>query len=77
MSAPPIQLDGHVPRRPTWNCKGCGSPWPCNSARKQLSSMPERRLAAYLERKRVLAVIEADLSPAEEYERFTSWIRSA
>ena len=75
MSASPVDLEGHQPRRPTWNCKGCGSPWPCTSARKHLSSLPERRLVAYLARKRALAVAEADLSPAEEHERFTGWIR--
>jgi len=26
----------HTPARPSWDCRSCGRPWPCDSARTRL-----------------------------------------
>lgn len=25
----------HLPERPSWDCRGCGLPWPCETARRE------------------------------------------
>jgi hypothetical protein len=27
----------HSPARPSWDCRACGRPWPCDPAREQLA----------------------------------------
>ena len=27
----------HTPARPSWDCRACGRPWPCDAARKRLT----------------------------------------
>ena len=71
----PVELDGHLPRRPTWNCMGCGSPWPCELARGQLAqTMMLGRLVGAMAALQGDASSEACLSPAEACDRFTGWI---
>lgn len=30
-------MEGHLPKRPTWECGNCGRPWPCAKAQNELS----------------------------------------
>jgi hypothetical protein len=30
----------HCPDRPSWGCRACGEPWPCERARKNLADDP-------------------------------------
>ncbi|MEV4482222.1 hypothetical protein [Micromonospora coxensis] len=29
-------VNGHLPRRPSWACRGCAEPWPCPTYRRLL-----------------------------------------
>lgn len=74
--AAPVELDGHLPRRPTWNCRCCGEPWPCTTAREQLAeAMSRTYLITFMAGLRGDAIIESDRSPAEISDRFIGWIR--
>ncbi len=67
----------HTAERPSWDCRSCGKPWPCDPAREQLASeMGGTALAIFM----WLHLEEAvgDLPPgppAELFDRFVSWTR--
>jgi hypothetical protein len=67
----------HVADRPSWDCRSCGKPWPCDPARENLlATMDSLSLAmlAWLQ----LEAAAGDLpqiAPAELYERFLRWTR--
>ena len=72
----------HVRERPCWDCRVCGGPWPCASARSGL--LAEYRafpslLRVYLSAQMYEAL--GDLMahgepPADLHERFLSWARN-
>jgi hypothetical protein len=68
----------HMWERPSWECRSCGNPWPCRSARVVLAAGSDRvSLALYLAGHLEQAV--ADLprrSPNEMCDRFLRWIHA-
>lgn len=67
----------HEALRPSWQCAGCGVPWPCATRRRQLRAEYSREpeLAALMEW--YLAQAGADLpgaSPAGLEDRFIGWV---
>lgn len=65
----------HTCERPSWSCRACGQPWPCQPARVSLMDGADRvMLAMYMWAHLDRAM--TDLSPrppAEFYDRFLSW----
>jgi hypothetical protein len=65
----------HVEERPSWDCRACGRPWPCDRARAELASALSPvalRTAMWMR----LEVAASDLPlgpPAELFERFLRW----
>lgn len=68
----------HQPARPSWDCRACDRPWPCDPARERLSRLYTRTmLAIYTQQQMALAIQDMPtVAPAELYERFLSWIRA-
>ena len=74
------QSEEHVPERPSWQCRTCGSEWPCTNARASLvaecitSRIP---MLVYLGMCQADATV--DLSPGglppDLYDRFIEWAR--
>ncbi|MFG1916256.1 flavin reductase [Micromonospora sp. NPDC048898] len=74
------RLEGeHLPSRPTWDCRTCETPWPCDPARVRLAeTYGENRvsLSMYLASLLDAALVEMPDTPAAElHERFVSWTR--
>ncbi len=71
-----IGLD-HLPSRPSWDCGGCGRPWPCEPAREYLAAtLTPTRLAVYCAANLGAAALDLPSSPpAELHERFLGWVR--
>lgn len=67
----------HIADRPSWDCRSCGKPWPCNPARKALASEMDRTsLAIYMWVNLEEAVCDLPKGPPSElFERFLSWTR--
>ena len=67
----------HVPDRPSWACRVCARPWPCEPARVDMcAEMDLVALAAYMWLNLEDAVLElADLPAGELFDRFISWTR--
>jgi hypothetical protein len=65
----------HTADRPSWDCRVCGKPWPCDPAREQLAEqMDKTALAIYMWVN--LGEACADLPagpPSELFERFIRW----
>ncbi|MFI5490961.1 hypothetical protein [Actinoplanes sp. NPDC051859] len=65
----------HIAARPSWDCRWCGKPWPCDPARECLIVELDRvQLAIYMWMHLEEAL--ADLPPgppAELFERFIRW----
>ncbi|GAA2866346.1 hypothetical protein Acy02nite_38560 [Actinoplanes cyaneus] len=68
----------HLWERPSWECRSCGRPWPCEPARAVLAAESDRvSLALYMSGHLERAV--ADLprrSPPEMFDRFLRWIHA-
>ncbi|TDB70999.1 hypothetical protein [Micromonospora sp. KC721] len=68
----------HVPRRPSWQCAGCGDPWPCPDRRRRLLAEYADNAAAvsvYLGMQLVDAASELRHQPAEAlHARFLGWL---
>jgi hypothetical protein len=67
----------HEALRPSWQCAGCGAPWPCPTRRRQLRAQYSREpeLAALMEW--YLAQAQRDLpgaSPPGLAARFVGWV---
>jgi hypothetical protein len=68
----------HVALRPSWECAGCGAPWPCLTRRRQLRAeynggQPE--LSALMGYYRTQAQVDVPgASPAGLDARFVGWI---
>jgi hypothetical protein len=67
----------HVAERPTWDCRACGKPWPCNPAREALvTEMDPVGLAIYMWLNLEEAVMDIPRGPASQlFERFIRWTR--
>jgi hypothetical protein len=69
----------HLPSRPSWECSGCGLPWPCDPAREYLATtLTTTWLAVYCAANLGEAALDLPSSPpAELHERFLGWVRPA
>jgi hypothetical protein len=67
----------HEPEKPSWDCKRCGGPWPCDPAREYMAARLGRvALAVHMwERLDEAAGDVRTLPPSELFERFLSWTR--
>lgn len=67
----------HVADRPSWHCRSCGKPWPCDEARENLTAtMDSLSLAMFAWV--LLEEAAGDLprsASGELYERFLRWTR--
>jgi hypothetical protein len=70
-----IATDEHIAARPSWDCRSCGLPWPCDSARERLASEMDRTsLAIFMWSNLEEAVRDMPVGPpAELFERFIRW----
>jgi len=70
-------LSAHNPVRPTWQCGGCGDPWPCASRRQQLLAEylgARVSLTLYVTALFVDACRDMPSAPAGDlYQRFLGW----
>ncbi|RZU54384.1 hypothetical protein EV385_6335 [Krasilnikovia cinnamomea] len=68
---------GHTAERPSWDCRACGRPWPCDAAREGLrGEMDPVALAIYMWVNLEEAVRDLPPGPALElFERFIRWTR--
>ena len=75
----------HLPARPSWQCRACGHPWPCERAKKALLAEYQDRpvelslyqsacLHAAIDDLRALTVAKAD-GCADVFDRFLGWTR--
>jgi hypothetical protein len=69
----------HVAARPSWRCRVCRAPWPCEAAKQQLIAAYDRiGLCMHMAERSAEAAWELPgLTPAMAYGRFLSWARSA
>ncbi|GAB3818785.1 hypothetical protein [Micromonospora zhanjiangensis] len=81
MNLPP-RLRTHVPLRPLWLCRNCGTPWPCAVARLSLKcEYWDRRadlpvLMAEVMHEAVTELIRinpVELDPTDVFIRFIGW----
>lgn len=65
----------HDPARPSWDCRACGRPWPCDPAREQLAGANGRvELAVLMWNHLEEAARDMPQTPASElFERFLRW----
>lgn len=68
---------GHEPEKPSWDCRCCGAPWPCDPAREHMVGYLGRvALATHMWERLDEAVGDLQNMPAPElFERFLSWTR--
>jgi hypothetical protein len=70
----------HTAEHPSWDCRACGQPWPCGSARERL--LVEFRgwpsaLTIYLDAQPAAAYDDIPgITPEQLHERFLAWTRS-
>ncbi|WP_232050327.1 hypothetical protein [Actinoplanes sp. OR16] len=71
-SGGPVQ---HMPARPSWECRACGRPWPCEPARERLTRDNGRfDLALLMWDHLEEAARDMPQSPASElFDRFLRW----
>ncbi|MDI6101610.1 hypothetical protein QLQ12_23600 [Actinoplanes sp. NEAU-A12] len=65
----------HTPDRPSWDCRSCGRPWPCDPARERLVREHGRvELAVLMWDQLEEAAREMPHTPASElFDRFLRW----
>ncbi|WP_430779996.1 hypothetical protein [Actinoplanes sp. G11-F43] len=65
----------HDPARPSWDCRVCGRPWPCDPAREALSRDRSRvELAVLMWDHLEEAARDMPRAPASElFDRFLRW----
>ena len=70
-------VDGneHAAERPSWDCRACGKPWPCDPAREaMLSEMNRVSLAIFMWINLEEAAGDLPACPASElFDRFLNW----
>ncbi|MDT4992019.1 MAG: hypothetical protein QOH97_1911 [Actinoplanes sp.] len=69
--------DDHPAARPSWDCAGCGRPWPCDPARERLAG---EFSGTYLTLFLAVDMVDAardnpGIPPSEPHERFLAWTR--
>ncbi|MBM7083320.1 MULTISPECIES: hypothetical protein [Micromonospora] len=73
-------LGAHVPARPSWQCTGCGEPWPCRVRRDRLLGEyadDRAALGVYLGLQLVEALTDLSRQPAGDlHTRFLGWLRT-
>jgi hypothetical protein len=69
----------HAPQRPSWDCRTCGRPWPCEPARKGLAvefAYAPASLALYMGAHYIDACADMPTrATGELYPRFLGWLR--
>ncbi len=67
----------HVAKRPSWDCRACDKPWPCDPAREALmAEMDITALRMYLWINLEEAMGDLPATPVREvFERFLAWTR--
>ena len=70
-------MSEHIADRPSWTCRACGKPWPCDPARAQLvAEMGQTELAMYAWATLEDAAQDLPGVPvAEAFDRFLAWTR--
>jgi hypothetical protein len=65
----------HVEERPAWNCRACGQPWPCPTARNELAAaLPPTVLRSQMWQRLEVAAEDMPGGPASElFRRFLRW----
>jgi hypothetical protein len=77
MAVPVLVTDEHIAARPSWDCRACSKPWPCDPAREGLASEMDRvSLAIYMWTNLEEAIGDMPTGPPSElFERFIRWTR--
>lgn len=67
----------HVAARPSWDCRACGRPWPCDPAREHLAATLGRtQLAIYAAVNLHEAIGDLPTTPPSKlFDRFLGWTR--
>lgn len=70
-----IGASEHAADRPSWHCRSCGEPWPCDPARERLAAgMGRVSLSVYMWSSLEEAARDMpDGPPQELFERFIRW----
>ena len=70
-----IVRDEHLADRPSWDCRRCGRPWPCDPARESLKGEMNRvELAIYMWAHLDDACGDLPKGPPSElFHRFIKW----
>ncbi|GAB1642977.1 hypothetical protein [Krasilnikovia sp. MM14-A1259] len=65
----------HIEERPTWDCRVCGDPWPCNPARERLAAeLSPTALRINMWTRMEVAIGDLPPEPAGElFDRFLRW----
>jgi hypothetical protein len=65
----------HIPHRPSWDCRSCGRPWPCDAARERLTREHSRMELALLMWDQIEeAARDMPQTPASAlFDRFLRW----
>jgi hypothetical protein len=73
-----VAVSTHNPMRPSWECGGCGDPWPCVTRRRELLAEYERArvsLVVYVTGQFLDAVQDLPSVPSGAlYDRFLGWL---
>jgi hypothetical protein len=71
-----VWLLQHWPDRPTWRCRTCGEPWPCEPARTELQTWPLLERTGVMGELFVAACSELrGWQAGELHDRFLGWLR--
>ncbi|WP_285788597.1 flavin reductase [Micromonospora sp. NBRC 101691] len=67
----------HIAVRPSWRCRVCGAPWPCQPAKLQLLDLyADDRLGLMVDLGMAMAAALPDLPRDEnQLDRFVRWAR--
>ena len=68
----------HQPSRPSWDCRACARPWPCEDARQRLAQLYGRVTLSIFMADRLLEATRdlTTVTPAELFDRFLAWTRT-
>jgi hypothetical protein len=71
-------MSEHVGERPSWDCRSCGRPWPCDPAREALAAeLGPIQLAMYAWANLEQAAGDLPGMPVGEmFDRFLAWTRA-
>jgi hypothetical protein len=78
MTVHPVE---HLHGRPSWDCRVCGHPWPCETAKAGLAvefrgfpSVLAIYMTAQMHDAFMDLATQGDAKPSDLYERFLAWI---